>query len=84
LLENLSIQSFTNVAAGGPPLAHVSDIYVPQDLAVPGGAEKKKRAPPGTNSSTKTPDPDFISLDLTTTPPISSHTKSKKTTGTNV
>ncbi len=58
-LENLSIQSCTNVAAGGPQLARVSDIHVPKDLTVVGGAEKKKRAPPGTNSSTKSPDPDF-------------------------
>jgi hypothetical protein len=78
-LEQLPI----NVGSRRAPLARVSDIHVPKDVAVAGGAEKKQRAPPGTNSSTKPPDPDFRSLDLTATPPVASRTKSK-TTGTHV
>ena len=74
-----------DVVSRGAPAARVSDIHVPKDVAVAGAAEtKKKRAPPGTNSSTNPPDPDFRSLDLTATPPIASRTKSKKTTGTEV
>ena len=76
-----------NVAASSIP--SVSTTLVPKDVAVMGGAEKrekKKRAPPGTHSSTKPPDPDFRALDLVGTPPVAerTRTKSKKTTGTHV
>jgi hypothetical protein len=66
-----------NVAAGAPNPARVSDSYVPKEVVVEGKPEKKKRAPKGSQSSTKPPDPDFRSLDLTSTPPVSTNTRSK-------
>jgi hypothetical protein len=66
-----------NVAAAAPNPARVSDSYVPKEVVVEGKPEKKKRAPKGSQSSTKPPDPDFRSLDLTSTPPVSTNTRSK-------
>ena len=54
-----------NVATGS--ISSVSNTIVPKDVAVMGGAEKrekKKRAPPGTHSRTKPPDPDFRTGDI--------------------
>ncbi len=48
-----------------------------------GKPEKKKRAPKGSQSSTKPPDPDFRALNMNTTPPTdtsppNTRSKSKK------
>jgi hypothetical protein len=74
-----------DVVSRGAPAARVSDIRVPKEnVAVAGGKEKKKRAPPGTHSKS-IKNRDDRALDLVATPPISSRTKSrKKTTGTSV
>ena len=83
-LQSLEQMPMDVVSRGGPA-ARVSDIRVPKDVAVTGGKEKKKRAPYGSITRTKPPDPDYRALDLVATPPISSRTKSrKKTTGTSV
>jgi len=60
---NLFDQFQDSVAAGSIP--SVSNTLVPKDVAVAGGAEKKKRAPKGSLSSTKPPDPEFIGGDIT-------------------
>ena len=66
-----------NVAAGAPNSARVSDSHVPKDVVVAGGAEKKKRAPYGSQSKS-IKDREARTLDLTGTPPISERTRSKK------
>ena len=66
-----------NVAAGAPNSARVSDSHVPKDVVVAGGAEKKKRAPYGSQSRS-IKDREARTLDLTGTPPLSERTRSKK------
>ena len=66
-----------NVAAGAPNSARVSDSHVPKDVVVAGGAEKKKRAPYGSQSKS-IKDREARTLDLTGTPPLSERTRSKK------
>ena len=65
-----------NVAAGAPNSARVSDSHVPKDVVVAGGAEKKKRAPYGSQSRS-IKDREARTLDVTGTPPLSERTRSK-------